>query len=95
MHRPELHDLSGLDKPVQDWVFAQENVRSWFEDLLNVLGPMVTAAEKQGNPLVTVALGCQGGHDRSVAIALGLAEAFELAGTRSLIRHLSFVRGPR
>ncbi|MGI8307731.1 RapZ C-terminal domain-containing protein [Saccharopolyspora hattusasensis] len=40
-HRPELHDLSGLDKPVQDWVFAQENVRSWFEDLLNVLGPMV------------------------------------------------------
>ncbi|MGI8307730.1 RapZ C-terminal domain-containing protein [Saccharopolyspora hattusasensis] len=53
------------------------------------------SAEKQGNPLVTVALGCQGGHDRSVAIALGLAEAFELAGTRSLIRHLSFVRGPR
>ncbi|MGW5789173.1 RapZ C-terminal domain-containing protein [Saccharopolyspora sp. NPDC003752] len=94
-HLPEFHDLSGLDAPVKEWVFAQDGVAVWFDALLDVLGPMVAAAETRGHPLVTVALGCQGGHDRSVSIALRLAKAFERTGTRTHVKHLSFVRGRR
>ncbi|MEU6261756.1 RapZ C-terminal domain-containing protein [Saccharopolyspora shandongensis] len=93
--QPDFHDMSGLDQPVQDWVFDQPGVAAWFESLLDLLGPIVAGAETSGQRLVTVAIGCQGGHDRSVSIAIKLAEAFERAGTRTHVKHLSFVRGPR
>ncbi|WP_338600442.1 RNase adapter RapZ [Saccharopolyspora sp. SCSIO 74807] len=94
-HCNEFRDLSGLDAPVQDWIFAQRGVAVWFEALLDVLGPTVAAAETRGEPLVTVAFGCQGGHDRSVAVALRLANAFQRAGSPAHVQHLSFVRGSR
>lgn len=94
-HIPEFHDLTGLDVPVQEWVFAQPCVTTWFDGLRVVLRGMLDGTELRGGRLVTAAIGCQGGHDRSVAIARRLAEAFERDGTRTHIKHLNFVRGPR
>ncbi|MEU6265537.1 RapZ C-terminal domain-containing protein [Saccharopolyspora shandongensis] len=49
-HLPEFHDLSGLDAPVQEWVFAQDGAAVWFDALLDVLGRWSQPLRPEGIP---------------------------------------------
>jgi UPF0042 nucleotide-binding protein len=85
---PDYHDLSGLDQPVQDWLFEQPRIGEWFEATMTALFPHIAAAETKHSHAVTWAFGCAGGHDRSVAVAEFVAEAMRRAGQKVFVDHL-------
>ena len=73
-YEPDLQRLSGLDGPVADYVFRNENARILLQkltELLEFLLPLYEADRRE----LTVAVGCTGGRHRSVAIAQALAQA--------------------
>ena len=70
---PELKALTGLDEPVRNFIFQYQQTK----DFLNRLGDFVTwllpRYEEEGKTALVIAVGCTGGHHRSVAIAHALA----------------------
>ena len=70
---PELRALSGLDAPVQEYVFAGGQA----EELLGYLRPLLAFLlpryVEEGKTSLMAAVGCTGGHHRSVAVAHKLA----------------------
>ena len=70
----ELRHQTGLDKPVADYVFSFQQTHDFLrrvEDLLAFTLPLYAEEGKTG---LVVAVGCTGGHHRSVAIAHALTE---------------------
>ena len=69
----ELRPLTGLDQGVRDYVFSGGQT----QEFLNRLGDFVTwllpRYEEEGKTALVIAVGCTGGHHRSVAIAHALA----------------------
>ncbi|HPQ71464.1 MAG TPA: RNase adapter RapZ [bacterium] len=69
-----LKPLTGLEKPVADYVLENDVTRKFlerFDDLLDFLLPHY---EHEGKTYLTIAIGCTGGRHRSVAIAEKLAQ---------------------
>ncbi|MDO4664659.1 MAG: RNase adapter RapZ [Actinomycetaceae bacterium] len=75
----ELRHLTGLDKPVSDYVLAQRGATEFAEGYVKLLSPVLNDYLSELKPFVTIAVGCTGGRHRSVAmtekIAAGLREA--------------------
>ena len=70
----ELRSRTGLDKPVADYVFGFQQTHDFLrrvEDLLAFTLPLYAEEGKTG---LVIAVGCTGGHHRSVAIAHALTE---------------------
>lgn len=65
----DLKDLSGLDRPVADYVLAKPDAREFIERALALLEFGLPRYEAEGKSYLTVAIGCTGGRHRSVAIA--------------------------
>jgi RNase adaptor protein for sRNA GlmZ degradation len=84
----ELHDLSGLDHTVQEWLIAQPCMEDWLDGLMTTLDPQLTAAEQKDSRAVTWAFGCTGGHDRSVAVAEHVAALVRRTGMTVFVDHL-------
>ena len=76
----ELRDLSGLDEAVSKFVF-QSDVSAEFmkklEDLIKFLLPLYV---EEGKMSLSIAIGCTGGHHRSVAIAKALTDYIDALG---------------
>lgn len=76
----ELRDLSGLDEAVSKFVF-QSDVSSEFmkklEDMIKFLLPLYV---EEGKMSLSIAIGCTGGHHRSVAIAKALTDYIDGLG---------------
>ena len=76
----ELRPLTGLDQGVRDYVFSGGQT----QEFLNRLGDFVTwllpRYEEEGKTALVIAVGCTGGHHRSVAIAHALAGLIEEKG---------------
>ncbi len=66
---PELKSLTGLDEPVQEFVFAQPVTERFLAFLHDFFAFTVPAYQAEGKTRVTTAIGCTGGVHRSVAIA--------------------------
>ena len=86
-YQPEFHDLSGRDEPIQAWLFRTPTAQAWFEAVLGVLGPTVAQAHDHDSRAVTVAFGCQGGHDRSPAVAERFAKTMRRADQTVFVEH--------
>ncbi|MCB2226382.1 MAG: RNase adapter RapZ [Desulfarculaceae bacterium] len=83
----ELRQLDGRDARVVDYVFRDgiaEDFLTRFKSLLDFLLPRY---QREGKTQLTVALGCTGGHHRSVAVVEWLARELNIPGTRLTIRH--------
>lgn len=79
----ELRPLSGLDRPVGEFVFGCQQTRTFMEkiqDLIDFLLPLYIEEGKLG---LTIAIGCTGGRHRSVAIANALNDYFVAKGISS------------
>ena len=79
----ELRPLSGLDRPVAEFVFSYQQTRTFMEkveDMIDFLLPLYIEEGKLG---LTIAVGCTGGHHRSVAIAAALNDYFCAKGLSS------------
>lgn len=66
---PELRPFRGVDKPVSDYVLSQQGARSFLDNFVSMLEDMLPGYRHEGKNFITVAIGCTGGHHRSVAVS--------------------------
>ncbi|MCB1808017.1 MAG: RNase adapter RapZ, partial [Candidatus Competibacteraceae bacterium] len=72
----KLRLLTGLDKPVRDFLLSQDSVLQLLDDLKLMLERWIPRFDDGSRSYLTVAIGCTGGQHRSVFIAAELAEHF-------------------
>jgi RNase adapter protein RapZ len=77
----DLRELTGLEAPVQDFVLGREETQEFLSRFFPLLDYLIPNYQKEGKTHLTIAVGCSGGHHRSVVIATSLKEhlqSFEL-----------------
>lgn len=85
--QPSLRNLTGLDKPVADFLDDQPQYIRMFEDILNFLGHWIPEYVSSDRSYLTVALGCTGGQHRSVYMTEKLGSALQTMHDPVLTRH--------
>lgn len=65
----ELKTQTGLDKAVQDYVMSFPEAEEFMEMLDNMLKFLIPNYIKEGKHQLVIAIGCTGGHHRSVTLA--------------------------
>lgn len=74
---PELRPLTGLDKVIRDFVFADTKAVEFLGKLDDMLSFLIPLYINEGKAHLTVAVGCTGGRHRSVTIAYELCKLIE------------------
>ncbi len=82
-----LRPLSGLDKPVSDFVFAYPQTVQFMERITGLLDFLTPHYVEEGKVNLVVAVGCTGGRHRSVAIAAALRDALSEKGANCVNVH--------
>lgn len=72
---PDLRPLTGLDKPVYDYVMNFPETQEFYDKFMALLIPILPGYRKEGKNNVTIAIGCTGGQHRSVALTQRVGEA--------------------
>lgn len=82
-----LRPLTGRDGPVAQFLESHPTTGRMVDDLTAFLERWLPEFERSDRSYVTVALGCTGGHHRSVYVAEQLAERFRDRYTTVDVRH--------
>ncbi|EIK54288.1 glmZ(sRNA)-inactivating NTPase [Stutzerimonas stutzeri TS44] len=85
--KAELRDFSGLDQPVIDYLSAQPDVDEMFQDIHGYLSKWLPRFAASNRAYVTIAIGCTGGHHRSVYLAERLGQALKAPLKNLQVRH--------
>ena len=85
--KADLRDFSGLDQPVIDYLAGQADVEEMFQDILAYLSKWLPRFAASNRAYVTVAIGCTGGHHRSVYLAERLGQALRDPLKNVQVRH--------
>ena len=85
--KPELRDFSGLEQPVIDYLTAEPDVQEMYQDILSYLQKWLPRFAASNRSYVTVAIGCTGGHHRSVYLANRLGSTLKPLLKNVQIRH--------
>ena len=83
----ELKPLSGLDKPVRDFVLAEPNTEPFLEKSIDLLQFLIPCYQAEKKTYLTIAMGCTGGRHRSPVLVCEIARRLELAGYKAQITH--------
>ena len=70
----ELRPRTGLDGAVRDYVFQGGAAEEFLNRLRELILWLLPRYEEEGKTALVIAVGCTGGHHRSVAVAHALAE---------------------
>jgi UPF0042 nucleotide-binding protein len=84
---PNLRSQTGLDKDVSEFLAQKDMVEELYTDIEQFLNTWIPRFEAENRSYMTVAIGCTGGHHRSVYIAHRLSENFKQLGKNVSIRH--------
>lgn len=84
---PELRAKTGLAPEVSGFVLASEGAPAFLKLAWDYLSFTLPLYEREGKNYLTVAIGCTGGHHRSVALACRLGEMLEADGVEVTLRH--------
>lgn len=84
---PALRPLTGRDAAVGDFIAADPDFATLFDELCQWLGRLVPRYEREGKTYLTIAVGCTGGRHRSVYVAERLAAWLGRAGHRVTVGH--------
>lgn len=96
-YEPALRDMTGLDTPVQDFIWQDGPSRAYLDAIVELLRRRMALYERWDSPNrkpLTIAVGCTGGRHRSVATVLKLAEALRGWGYTVVLRHRELERQP-
>jgi UPF0042 nucleotide-binding protein len=85
--KPELRDHSGLVPAVAEYLAGQPDVEEMYQDLLGYLTKWLPRFAASNRAYVTIAIGCTGGHHRSVYIAERLGAALKPSLKNVQVRH--------
>lgn len=76
----ELRSLTGLDEGVRNYVFSSPQSDEFLKKLVDFVTYLLPRYAEEGKTALVIAIGCTGGHHRSVAIAHALAQAIASQG---------------
>lgn len=85
--KPDLRAFSGLDQPVCDFLASQPDVEEMFDDIHAFLSRWIPRYAAGERSYLSIAIGCTGGHHRSVYLAERLGAALRERLPNLLIRH--------
>ncbi|MGO1119679.1 RNase adapter RapZ [Rhodovibrionaceae bacterium A322] len=83
----ELRPLTGQDKRVADHVAQDPAFSGFFQQLTNLIAPLLPRYAAEGKSYLTVAFGCTGGQHRSVTLAEKMAQWLADQGQSVLLTH--------
>ena len=89
----ELRPQTGLDKPVADYVMGFRQTTDYLKRLEDLLAFSLPLYAEEGKTGLVIAVGCTGGHHRSVAVAHALAEFIRGQGYQVSESHRDMSRG--
>lgn len=84
---PELRDLSGLDRPVVEFLQAEAEVNRMVDHIRRFIEAWLPNFTAENRSYITVAIGCTGGRHRSVYVAQRLADFFAAQRLSVQTRH--------
>ncbi|MGC9403587.1 RNase adapter RapZ [Vibrio genomosp. F10 str. 9ZC157] len=86
---PELRPMTGLDKPIIEFLQDHDEVGQLQEQIQTFISNWLPKLEKNNRSYLTIAIGCTGGKHRSVYLTQQLGEYFSKQGKLVQIRHAS------
>jgi len=85
---PELRPMTGLDKPVREFVLAQDGAADYLDRIESLLVDIVIPGyRREGKWLMTIAIGCTGGRHRSTSMSIDLARRLLEDGIPTTVVH--------
>ncbi|MDO4685437.1 MAG: RNase adapter RapZ [Corynebacterium sp.] len=91
---PELRPFRGTDKPVSDYVLRQDAAEPFIDNFVKMFDTMTAGYRREGKSFITVAVGCTGGHHRSVAVSEEIARRLQaIDGLDVSVNHRDINRG--
>lgn len=88
----ELRPLTGHDPAVREYVLRRAETGAFVERFDALLQTVVPAYQAEGRSYLTIAVGCTGGHHRSVAIAEEVAGRLRSRGVAVRVGHRDITR---
>ena len=88
----ELKHKTGLDKDVRDFVFSFRQTHEFMDQLEKMLSVLLPLYGEEGKTVLVIAIGCTGGHHRSVAVAHELSDYIARAGYQVTENHRDISR---
>ncbi|MGA7282088.1 MAG: RNase adapter RapZ [Acidimicrobiia bacterium] len=89
---PELRHLRGTDERVAEYVMGEDSAKEFVDRVDDLLDFLIPRFEAEGKSYLSVAIGCTGGHHRSVAIAEELGRRLAQHGVKAVVRHRDIER---
>lgn len=89
---PELRPKTGLDPGVRDFVMEKEETKGFIERYTALLDYLLPLYEKEGKSQLVVAVGCTGGHHRSVALAQYTCDYLGEKGVKASVTHRDMLK---
>ena len=89
----ELRHQTGLDQPVADYVFSFQQTKDYLKRLEDLLAFSLPLYAEEGKTSLVIAVGCTGGHHRSVAVTHALTEFIRQQGYQVTENHRDMSRG--
>lgn len=88
----DLKHRTGLEKPVKDFIFSYQQSQDYMEKLEDLMSFSLPLYVEEGKTNLVIAIGCTGGHHRSVAVAKELGEFIARLGFATAIAHRDISR---
>ena len=89
----DLRPQTGLDRAVADYVFQFPQTRDYMKKLEDLLAFSLPLYAEEGKTSLTIAVGCTGGHHRSVAVTHALAAFVRDQRYQTVENHRDMDRG--
>ncbi|SFP54747.1 UPF0042 nucleotide-binding protein [Oscillibacter sp. PC13] len=87
-----LREKTGLDQDVYDYVFSFQQTKDYIEKLEDLLAFSLPLYAEEGKTSLVIAVGCTGGHHRSVAVTHALTEQIRQKGYQVTENHRDMSR---
>ncbi len=87
-----MRTKTGLDAQVRDYVFSFRETEQFMEKLRDLLGFVLPLYREEGKTVLVAAIGCTGGHHRSVAVTHALAAYIRSLGYQVTENHRDMTR---
>ena len=88
-----LRPKTGLDRDVYEYVFKFQQTKDFMKRLEDLLAFVLPLYAEEGKTSLTLAVGCTGGHHRSVAVTHALTEFIHQQGYPVTENHRDLARG--
>jgi UPF0042 nucleotide-binding protein len=88
-----LRPLPGTDPRVRRYVLKQPETEAFLQELERLFALLLPAYVREGKAYLSIAVGCTGGHHRSVVLAEELAKVLERLGFEARVHHRDVDRG--